>query len=54
MARDADEVKPPILICEGSRKPMEYLGLVPGIGNLPAVYAYRCLRCLRVATIELG
>jgi len=33
---------------------MEFLAMLPRIANLSAVYAYRCLPCLRVATIEIG
>jgi hypothetical protein len=33
---------------------MDYLATLPAIVNLPAVYAYRCLPCLRVDTIVLG
>jgi hypothetical protein len=32
---------------------MDYLGMLPRIANLPAVYAYRCLPCRRVDTIPI-
>lgn len=32
---------------------MDFLVMLPGIVSLPAVYAYRCLPCLRIATKDL-
>lgn len=53
MTRGPDEDGHPTLICVKCRRPMEYLVLLPEIVNLPAVYAYRCLPCRRVDTVEL-
>jgi hypothetical protein len=54
MKRCDEQGNPPILICGKCRRPMDYLATLPAIVNLPAVYAYRCLPCLRVDTIVLG
>ena len=54
MARGDDKEKAPTLICSRCQRPMEFLALLPAIANLPAAYAYRCMRCLRVETIVLG
>jgi hypothetical protein len=48
-----DKDSHPVLICVKCRRPMEYLALLPEIANLPAVYAYKCLPCLRVDTVAL-
>lgn len=53
MASEKTIEKPPILICPKCRKPMDFLATLPRVANLPAVYAYRCLLCVRVATIDL-
>jgi hypothetical protein len=54
MTRGLNEDNHPILICLKCRRQMEYLALLPEIATLPAVYAYRCLPCLRVDTVALG
>jgi hypothetical protein len=51
--RGLDKESHPILICAKCRRPMDYLALLPEIANLPAVYAYKCLPCLRVDTVAL-
>jgi hypothetical protein len=52
MSASANE-NPPVLICSECRRRMEFLAALPELANLPAVYAYRCLPCHRVGTIEL-
>lgn len=54
MARGENTENAPTLICKRCRRPMDFLALLPAIADLPAVYAYRCMRCLRVETIVLG
>jgi hypothetical protein len=54
MTRSKERGSPPILICSKCRRRMDYLATLPAIVNLPAMYAYRCLPCLRVDTIVLG
>jgi hypothetical protein len=53
MKSSAPKDNPPILICSKCRRPMDYLALLPKIVSLPAVYAYRCIPCHRVDTIDL-
>lgn len=54
MARRDDTENAPTLICKRCRRPMDFLALLAASADLPAAYAYRCTRCLRVETIVLS